>query len=137
MLSRDVQFYDYLQCHQSNPAGAGLTFSGAGDNRVEVYLDNVFLFGQGDPSGGLQTGWAAMSAVQTVNGLTGASHTLQLRVINARSCTGGILVGQVSDVPEPGTAGLAATALGAFAISRRRATRSGTILGSVARGMDR
>ena len=110
----------------ANPASALLTFSVAGDNRVEVYLNNNFLYGQGDASGVLSTGWAAMSAVQTITNtsnpgaFTAGNNTLELRVINDSGFTGGILVGNFTTAPEPATTGLAGVALSALGLALRR-----------------
>lgn len=110
----------------TDPA-AVLNFSVAGDNRVEVYLNGTFLYGQGDPGGSFTTGWASMSPLQTITGLAPGNYTLEMRVINASIFTGGILVGELtqadSEVPEPGTwtmAGLALTGLGVARRKRRR-----------------
>jgi hypothetical protein len=105
-----------------NSAAGLLQFQVAGDNQVEVYLNGSFLYHQGTSSG--STGWSSLSPVQTVtSGFTlgeNATNILELRVLNSGGYTGGILVGGVSDTPEPVTFALCGIGLSLVALVRRK-----------------
>ena len=94
---------------------------------MEVYLNNNFVYGQGTADGSNSTGFASLSAVQTATtGFQLGQNTLEMRIINAGSYTGGVITGtvtgEVSQAPEPATFLFGGLGLAGIAIARLRKT---------------
>lgn len=125
--------YDFVL---TDPSTASLDFRVAADNRVEVYLNNVFLYGQGNTNSGT-TGFAALSPLQTVtSGFLAGNNTLELRVLNGSIYTGGVLNGHLT-TPEPATMVISGLGLLAFGVlGRRRSSAQTRYLASASSSSD-
>ena len=112
----------------NSATGLSLNYQIAGDNAVALYLNGALLLSRGDATGSNASGWATFNSVATVtSGFNiGGVNTLELRVTNAGSYTGGILVGSVTGevssaaTPEPATFGLIGCALLGLGVRRMR-----------------